>query len=80
MVELRGNDPRAWLVDGQGLIERDAGGQVVAVNLDIKNPNAKAAEDHRTASEILSVALKKEEEVLGLLHDLQALIGEHETA
>lgn len=73
--DARGDDPRAWLVDGQALIERDAGGQVVAVNLDIKNPNAKAAEDHRTPSEIVEAAFAKEGEVLELLGDLRALVS-----
>lgn len=74
--ETRGEDPRAWLVDGPALIERDAAGQIAAVNLDIKNPNAKAAEDHRTPAEIVEAALAKEGEVLELLGELRALVSQ----
>jgi len=73
--DTRGEDPRAWLVDGPALIERDAGGQVVAVNLDIKNPNAKATEDHRSPMEIVEAACAKENEVLRLLDELRGLVG-----
>ena len=74
--DKRGDDPRAWLVDGPSLIERDAGGQVVAVNLDIKNPNAKAAQDHRTPTEIVEAAHAKESEVLALLDELRELVSQ----
>lgn len=72
----RKEDPRAWSVHGQSLIERDETGQVRAVNLDIKNPNAKDTEDHRAPAEIVEAALSKEREVLGLLEELRALVGE----
>ena len=46
--ETRGDDPRAWRVNGPALIERDEAGQIKVVNLDLKNPKAKLAEDHRS--------------------------------
>jgi len=48
----------------------------VAVNLDIKNPNAKAAEDHRTPAEIVEAAYAKENEVLELLSELRGLVSQ----
>ena len=48
----------------------------MTVNLDIKNPNAKAAEDHRTPSEIVEAAFAKEGEVLELLGELRALVSQ----
>lgn len=76
----RGDDSRAWMVSGPGLIERDGAGTVRAVNLDQKNPNAKAAEDHRAPSEIVAAALAKEAEVLTILEDLRTLIAERDAA
>jgi type I restriction enzyme M protein len=76
----RGEDARAWVVNGPALIERDADGVVRAVNLDQKNPNAKAAEDHRAPAEIVAAALAKEREVLAILEELHALTAEHEAA
>ncbi|WP_192898738.1 hypothetical protein [Crenalkalicoccus roseus] len=63
-------------MDGPGLIRRDEAGRVVAVNLDLKNPAAKAAEDHRAPAEIVTSALAKEREVLALLEELRALVDE----
>jgi type I restriction enzyme M protein len=62
-------------VDGPALVERDASGQVVAVNLDIKNPNAKVEDDHRTPSEIVESALTMERKVAAILEELKVLIG-----
>ncbi|MBW8270348.1 type I restriction-modification system subunit M [Caldovatus aquaticus] len=72
----RAEGPRAWKVDGPGLIRRDEAGRVVAVNLDLKNPAARAAEDHRAPAEIVTSALAKEREVLALLEELRALVDE----
>lgn len=71
----RGEDARAWTVNGPRLIERDEVGAVRAVNLDQKNPNAKAAEDHRAPGEIVGAALAKEREVLAILEELHALLS-----
>lgn len=78
--DSRGDDPRAWLVDGQGLIERDAGGQVVAVNLDIKNPNAKARAHQKTPSEIIDTTIMMERGLLTGLEQLKAVITEQRVA
>jgi type I restriction enzyme M protein len=72
----RADDPRAWKVSAAGLIKRDEAGQIKAVNLDLKNPNAKAEVDDRSPAEILSETLIKEGEVLTILNDLRTLIDE----
>ena len=43
---------------------------------DIKNPNAKAVEDHRTPSEILAASLDCERAVVGILEEMQKLVVE----
>ena len=78
--ETRGDDPRAWRVNGPALIERDEAGQVKAVNLDLKNPKAKMAEDHRSPADIVGAATAKEREVLAILDELRALVAEPVTA
>lgn len=47
-----------------------------AVNLDLKNPKAKLAEDHRSPAEIMDAATAKECEVLAILDELRALVAE----
>ena len=76
----RGEDVRAWMVNGPALIERDAYGVVRAVNLDQKNPNAKAVEDHRAPAEIVAAALTMEREVLSILEELHALVMKRDAA
>lgn len=72
----RGEDPRAWTVPAEGLIRTDAEGRVLAVNLDLKNPNAVEAEDHRMPAEIVSGMVAREAEVLDLLREIEALVAE----
>jgi type I restriction enzyme M protein len=74
--ETRGDDSRAWRVDGPALIERDEAGQVKAVNLDLKNPKAKKAIDHRSPVEIVESAIAKEQQVLAVLNEIKALVAE----
>lgn len=75
----RGEDARAWVVNGPALIDRDDAGAIRTVNLDQKNPNAKAADDHRAPAEIVAAALAKEREVLAILEELHALVAERIT-
>jgi type I restriction enzyme M protein len=72
----RGEDVRAWRVQAEGLISTDGDDRVVAVNLDIKNPNAHDLEDHRLPSEILSGIVVREQKILGLLKEIEALVAE----
>ena len=72
----RGEDPRAWTVPAEGLIRTDAEGRVLAVNLDLKNPNAVEAEDHRTPAEIVSGMVAREAQVLDLLREMETLVAE----
>lgn len=72
----RGEDPRAWSVPAEELIRTDAEGRVVAVNLDLKNPNAVAAEEHRAPAEIVAGMVAREAEVLALLREIEALVAE----
>ncbi|TAJ64003.1 MAG: SAM-dependent DNA methyltransferase [Brevundimonas sp.] len=74
----REEGPRAWRVSGPALIERDEAGQVRAVNLDLKNPKAKAAEDHRSPAEIIESAIAREHQVLAVLKEIKALVAERE--
>jgi type I restriction enzyme M protein len=78
--DARGDDPRAWKVSGPALIERDELGAIRAVNLDKKNPHAKAIEDHRMPAEIVAAALAKETEVMAILEGLSALVAGRDAA
>lgn len=70
----RKEGPQAWKVHGPDLIRRDEAGRVVAVNLDLKNPAAREAADHRAPAEIVASAIEKERRVLALLEEIRALV------
>ena len=74
--DKREEGPRAWKVSRSELIRRDEAGRVVTVNLDLKNPAAKEAVDHRAPAEIVASVIKKEQQVLALLEEIRALVVE----
>jgi len=63
---------RAWTVPASGLIQRDDQGRVIACNLDIKNPHAAEAEDHRKPQEIVEAIIDQERAILSLMDDIKA--------
>jgi type I restriction enzyme M protein len=62
----------AWKVDGPGLMQKDEEGRVIACNLDVKNPHAKEAEDHRKPREIVDAIIKREQEILSIMDELRS--------
>ena len=48
----------------------------VAVNLDLKNPAAADAEDHRAPAEIIGSILEREQRMVELLREIEALVAE----
>jgi type I restriction enzyme M protein len=73
---LRGDDPRAWRVPVDGMITTDADGRVLAVNLDLRNPNMKEVAEHRTPPEIIAGIVAREKKVLDLLQEIEALVND----
>ena len=78
--DAREEGPRAWRVHGPDLIRRDEAGAVTAVNLDLKNPNAAAQDDHRAPREIVDAAAGHAGEALRLLEEMRKLVAEREKA
>lgn len=70
----RKEGPKAWKAKASELIKRDDTGLVVSVNLDLKNPHALEAIDHRPPQEIVESAIAKEREVLAILDNIRVLI------
>jgi type I restriction enzyme M protein len=72
----RQEGPQAWKVAATNLIERDSQGNVIAVNLDIKNPHAKEGANHRAPEEIIEGVIAKERDLLRILKEIKTLIAE----
>lgn len=67
---------RAWQVDATRLIRRDDTGRVIDCNLDVKNPHAEEAEDHRTPTEIVDAIITREQRVLEIMDEIKAVLAE----
>ena len=67
---------RAWQVDATGLIRRDETGRVIGCNLDVKNPHAEEAEDHRTPGEIVDAIIAREQRALEIMDEIKAVLAE----
>jgi type I restriction enzyme M protein len=73
----RKENERAWKVAAKDLLKYDEKGNLVSVNLDIKNPSAKQDLEHLPPEELADSILKKEERIIALLKDVQGLLRTH---
>jgi type I restriction enzyme M protein len=67
----RQENERAWRVAAADLVQRDDKGNIVAVNLDLKNPNAAADLEHMPPEELVESILAKEKEIIDLLEAIR---------
>ena len=66
---------RAWKVSAVEVLRRDAGGAVIACNLDVKNPRAAAdTAEHLSPGELIARMTAREEEVAALLREIGELV------
>ena len=72
----REEGPQAWKAKAADLIKYDDKGQVVSVNLDMKNPNAKETIDHRSPAEIVESVIAKEQRILVMLTEMRKLVAQ----
>ncbi|MEI8396712.1 MAG: N-6 DNA methylase [Rhodospirillaceae bacterium] len=72
----RVENERAWKVQGPELIQRDAEGKVIACNLDLKNPHAAEALDHRSPTELVDSLIAHERRILDILTEMKTTLAE----
>lgn len=66
---------RAWQVRAEDVVKYDADGNLVSVNLDIKNPQAKQDFEHLLPEKLVEDILAKERRIQELLVDVGKLLG-----
>ncbi len=71
----RKENERAWKVKAENVLKYDAGGNLVSVNLDIKNPNAKDELEHLPPEKLAESILQREEEISKLMREVVDLIS-----
>ncbi|WP_312529258.1 class I SAM-dependent DNA methyltransferase [Paracoccus sp. (in: a-proteobacteria)] len=72
----REENERAWKVSATCLIQRDTDRRVIACNLDLKNPHALEAEDHRQPDEIVDAIIGREREIMAIMDEIRAELAE----
>jgi len=65
---------RAWKVQASDVLKYDEGGNLVSVNLDIKNPSAKQDFEHLPPEQLADDILKKEQRIAELIAEIKQLL------
>lgn len=67
----REKNDRAWKVNPPDIVKYDANGNLLSVNLDIKNPNAKEDFEHMPPEKLVEDLMAKEEKILALVAEIR---------
>jgi type I restriction enzyme M protein len=73
--DKRVENERAWKVRAADLIQTDGGGDVVSVNLDIKNPSRKDDLEHLPPAELAESILVKEKQIAAIMDEIKGLLS-----
>jgi type I restriction enzyme M protein len=71
----RVENERAWKVRATDVIQTNGGGDVVSVNLDIKNPNRKEDLEHLPPTELAESILAKEKQIAAIMEEIKFLLA-----
>jgi type I restriction enzyme M protein len=66
---------RAWKVKAADIIQTNGGGEVVSVNLDIKNPSRKDDLVHLPPTELAESILAKEKQIAAIMDEIKSLLA-----
>lgn len=79
-AKKRVENEHAWRVPVSEILQYDANGQLLACNLDRKNPHAKDEVEHLPAEQILARIRGREAEIQTALNEIEAILGEKVSA
>lgn len=71
----RAESERAWKVPAESLIQTNEKGEVVSVNLDIKNPSRKEDLEHLPPAELAESILAKEKQIAAIMDEIKSLLS-----
>ncbi|MDX9954575.1 MAG: class I SAM-dependent DNA methyltransferase [Anaerolineae bacterium] len=72
----RVENERAWKVSLADVLKYDAAGALLSANLDLKNPSAAEDITHRPPEELVADIVKKEQQILALMAEIEDLLRE----
>jgi type I restriction enzyme M protein len=76
--EDREENEHAWKVRAADLIQTNGGGDVVSVNLDLKNPSRKDDLVHLPPAELAESILAKEKQIAAIMDEIKSLLAKDE--
>ena len=71
----REENDRAWKVKGSDVVKYDAEGNLLSLNLDIKNPNAKEDFEHMLPDKLVDDILVKEQRIVELMNEIRQVLN-----
>ncbi len=71
----RVENERAWKVRAADIVQTNGGGDVVSVNLDIKNPSRKDDLVHLSPAELAESILAKEKQIAAVMNEIKSLLA-----
>jgi len=74
--EARVENERAWKVPAASLMQYDAHGNLLSVNLDVKNPSRAADLEHLPPAALAESIAAKERQIAGLMEEIKRLLAE----
>jgi type I restriction enzyme M protein len=74
--DTREENDRAWKVPAADLMKYDSNGNLMNVNLDVKNPSRLAALDHLPPVDLVESITTKERAIAGLMDEIMSLLVE----
>jgi type I restriction enzyme M protein len=70
----RKENGRAWKVKADDVIKLDDAGNLISVNLDLKNPNAAEALEHLPPEQLVESILEKEKRIIEIMDDIKKVL------
>jgi type I restriction enzyme M protein len=75
----RQENEKAWKVSVKDLLKYDADGNLLSVNLDIKNPRAKEDIAHLPPEQLAESIMQKQQRIGELMADIKKLLAKQDT-
>ncbi len=71
----REENERAWKIKAEEVLKYDNDGNLISVNLDIKNPNAQNGYEHMPPEQLVEDIMMKEEKIKEMMADIKQLLS-----
>jgi type I restriction enzyme M protein len=78
--KARKENERAWKASAEEILKYNEGGNLISVNLDIKNPNNKQDFVHMPPEQLVEDILKKEQRIIEIIAEIKQVLAQEPKA